>query len=295
MAEPAFSLRTSGRLRRRQLVSRMMGALAFGAALLAVAVLAIVVISVANRGASALSFDFFSKNQPQSFNPVGGGILFAIVGSGVIVGIATLVALPLGVLTAVYVSELAPPRFARVARLALDVTNGIPTIVIGIFVFALLVATHQHQSALAGSLALAIIMVPLIARATEEVLLLVPSAQREASLALGVSRWRTTFSVVVPSAMGGILTGTTLAIARAAGETAPLLFVSSLGVSGTADANPMHSLQTMTFAIFNYSELADPAFQAKAWAAAFTLMCFVLVTSLAAKLAMARYRKKLGG
>jgi phosphate transport system permease protein len=292
MVEPVFSLRTSGRLRRRQLVSRMMGVLAFAAALLAVAVLAIVVISVASKGASALSIDFFTKSQPQGFQPAGGGILFAIVGSVVIVGIATLIALPLGVLVAIYISELAPPRLARIARLALDITNGIPTIVIGIFVFTMVAA---HQSALAGSVALAIIMVPLIARATEEVLLLVPPAQREASLALGVSRWRTTFSVVVPSALGGILTGTTLAIARAAGETAPLLFLTALGTTSYADANPFHPLQSMTFAIFTYSDQADPAFQAKAWAAAFTLMCFVLATSLAAKLAMARYRKKLGG
>src|SRR5450759_3715003 len=145
MTEPAFSLRTSGRLRRRQVVSRLMGALAFGAALLAVAVLAIVVISVASRGASALSVDFFTKNQAQGFNPSGGGILFAIVGSAVIVGIATVIALPLGVLVAIYISELAPPRLARVARLALDITNGIPTIVIGIFVFTMLVAAHGEE------------------------------------------------------------------------------------------------------------------------------------------------------
>lgn len=294
MNEPAFSLRASGRLRRRQLLNKAMGALAAGAALLAVAVLAIVVISVARRGASALSLDFFTKNQAQGFNPSGGGILFAIAGTAVIVGIATLIALPLGVLVAIYISELAPPRLARVARLALDITNGIPTIVIGIFAFTMMVAAHG-QSAFAGSLALAIIMVPLIARATEEVLLLVPPSQREASLALGVSRWRTTFSVVLPSAMGGILTGTTLAIARAAGETAPLLFLTSLGVNSAADTNPFHPLQSMTLVIFEYSELPDPAFQAKAWAAAFVLMCFVLFTSLAAKLALARYRKKLGG
>src|SRR5664280_3392553 len=294
MTEPAFSLRTSGRLRRRQLVNRLMGALALGAALLAVSVLAIVVISVASRGASALNLDFFTKNQAQGFNPTGGGIRFAIVGTGVIVGIATLIALPLGVMIAIYISELAPPRLARVARLALDVTNGIPTIVIGIFVFTMIVAAHG-QSALAGSLALAIIMVPLIARATEEVLLLIPTSQREASLALGVSRWRTTVQVVIPSALGGILTGTTLAIARVAGETAPLLFLASLGTSSTADANPLHPLQSLTLVIFSYSDQADPAYQSKAWAAAFTLMCFVLFTSLAAKLALARYRKKLGG
>ena len=133
MAEPAFSLRTSGRLRRRQLVSRMMGALAFGAALLAISVLAIVVISVASRGASALSLDFFTKSQAQGFNPTGGGILFAIVGSVVIVGIATLIALPLGVLVAIYISELAPQRLARVALIRAEgpsrILGGILTLV----------------------------------------------------------------------------------------------------------------------------------------------------------------------
>jgi phosphate transport system permease protein len=271
-----------------------MGVLAIGAALLAVAVLAIVVISVATRGAGALNLDFFTKSQAQGFNPKGGGVLFAIVGSAILVGIATLIALPLGVLVAIYVSELAQPRLARIARMALDITNGIPTIVIGMFVFTMLVAAHG-QSAFAGSIALAIIMLPLVARATEEVLLLVPPSQREASLALGVSRWRTTVQVVIPSAMGGILTGTTLAIARAAGETAPLLFLTSLGVSSHADWNPFHPLQSLTLVIFSYSDQADPAYQSKAWAAAFTLMCFVLFTSLAAKLALARYRKKLGG
>ena len=294
MNEPAFTLKATGRLRRRQLVNQGMGALAAGAALLAVAVLAIVVISVGSRGAGSLNLAFFTQNQAQGFNPKGGGVLFAIVGSVVLVGIATLIALPLGVLVAVYVSELAPPRLARVARMALDISNGIPTIVIGIFVFTILVAAHG-QSALAGSIALAILMLPLIARATEEVLLLVPSSQREASLALGVSRWRTTVQVVIPSALGGILTGTTLAIARVAGETAPLLFLTSLGTSSTANANPLHPLQSLTLVIFSYSDQADPAYQSKAWAAAFTLMCFVLVTSLAAKLALARYRKKLGG
>jgi phosphate transport system permease protein len=270
-----------------------MGAVAVGAALLAVAVLAIVVISVAHRGAGALNLDFFTQSQAQGFNPNGGGVLFAIVGSAVLVGIATLIALPLGVLVAIFISELAPPHLARIARMALDITNGIPTIVIGIIVFTMLMAIHGQQSAIAGSLALAIIMLPLVARATEEVLLLVPSSLREASLALGVSRWRTTLQVVVPSALGGILTGTTLAIARAAGETAPLLFLTSLGVSSHADANPFHPLQSLTLVIFTYFDV--PALQTKAWAAAFVLMCFVLFTSLAAKLALARYRKKLGG
>ena len=299
MSEPAFTLKATGRLRRRQLVNQAMGVLALAAALLAVAVLAIVVISVARRGAGSLNLDFFTQSQAAGYNAKGGGVLFAIVGTFVLVGIASLIALPLGVLTAIYISELAPPRLARIGRMALDITNGIPTIVVGIFVFTILVAAnsqlHLGQSAFAGSIALAIIMLPLIARSTEEVLLLIPPAQREASLALGVSRWRTTVQVVIPSAMGGILTGTTLAIARVAGETAPLLFLTSLGVASHADANPFHPLSSLTLVIFEYSEQASPDYQSKAWAAAFILMCFVLFTSLTAKLALARYRKKLEG
>jgi phosphate transport system permease protein len=173
------------------------------------------------------------------------------------------------------------------------VLNGIPSIVIGIFVYGLIVLRFG-QSAIAGGVALAIIMLPLVARATQEVLLLVPGTLREASLALGVSRWRTTLSIVLPSALGGILTGATLAIARAAGETAPLLFTSSLGSRAAVDTNPLHGLQSITVIIYEYSEDADPSLQQKAWAAAFVLMAFVLVTSLAAKLALARTRRKLG-
>jgi phosphate transport system permease protein len=292
--QPPLTLRASGQLRRRQLKSRAMGVLAIAAAALAVVVLTVVVISVARRGIAALNVAFFTQSQPMGFVPKGGGVLFAIVGSAIVVGIATAIAVPLGVLVAIYISEFASGRVARLARLVLDITNGIPTIVIGLFLYVLWVKTHG-QTGLAASVALAIIMIPLIARATEEVLLLVPSAQREASLAMGVSRWRTTVSIVIPSAFGGIITGTTLAIARAMGETAPLLFLSSLGSNNHVGLNPLHPLQTLTLTIFEYSDQPDPGFQAKAWAAAFVLMVFVLVTSLTAKLALARYRKKLGG
>jgi phosphate transport system permease protein len=294
MSTQAFSLRPSGHLRRRRLIDKAMSALATAAAALAIFVLVIVVVSVARRGVGALSVAFFTKAQEIGFQATGGGVAFAIVGSAILVGIATAIALPLGVLAALYLGELAPPSVARVVRLAFDTINGIPTIVIGIFVFALVVSRFG-QSGLAGSFALAIIMLPLVARATEEVLLLVPKAQREASLALGVSRWRTTFGVVLPAALGGILTGTTLAIARAAGETAPLLFTSSLGNASEVSLNPLKPLYSLTQVIFQYSDQPDASFQAKAWAAAFTLMCFVLFTNLAAKLALARYRRKFGG
>src|SRR5205807_6949828 len=149
------------------------------------------------------------------------------------------------------------------------------------------------QSALAGGIALAIIMLPLVARATQEVLALVPASLREASFALGVSRWRTVVGVILPTSFGGILTGTTLAIARAAGETAPLLFTCAIA-GQLIDWNPAHSVQSIPLTIFTYSESADPALHQQAWAAAFILILFVLVTSLTSRVLLERSRKKLG-
>ena len=167
-------------------------------------------------------------------------------------------------------------------RLWLDVLNGFPSIVIGIFVFALcvkvklpLLGIGHHQSAIAGGFALSIIMLPLVARATMEVLSLVPSGLREASYALGVSKWRTVLSVVLPTSLGGILTGTTLAVARAAGETAPLLFTCAIA-GNLVDWNPTHSMLSMPLLIFEYSESPDANLNAQAWAAAFVLIAFVL-------------------
>ncbi|MGZ4383511.1 MAG: phosphate ABC transporter permease PstA [Gaiellaceae bacterium] len=281
-------------MRRRLVVNRVMEFLAMLAAALAIAVLVIVVVSVARKGASALNLDFFTKNESSNFlSAASGGVLFGIVGTLLLVAFATLFALPLGVLVALYMTEFARPLPARILRMALDVTNGVPSIVVGIFIFTLIVIS-SGQSALAGSIALAIIMLPLIARASQEVLLLVPRSLREASLALGVSRWRTVLSIVLPAARGGIITGTTLAVARAAGETAPLLFTSSLASSTTTDANPLHPLFSLTEVIFIYFDTGDPSKVAKAWGAAFLLMMFVLITSLSAKLLLARTRRKLG-
>ncbi|MGZ4398411.1 MAG: phosphate ABC transporter permease PstA [Gaiellaceae bacterium] len=294
MTAAPLSLRASGRVRRRLVVNRVMEFLAMLAAALAIAVLVIVVVSVARKGASALNLDFFTKNESSNFlSAASGGVLFGIVGTLVLVAFATLIALPLGVLVALYMTEFARPLPARILRMALDVTNGVPSIVVGIFIFTLIVIS-SGQSALAGSVALAIIMLPLIARASQEVLLLVPRSLREASLALGVSRWRTVLSIVLPAARGGIITGTTLAVARAAGETAPLLFTSSLASSTTTDANPLHPLFSLTEVIFIYFDTGDPSKVAKAWGAAFLLMMFVLITSLSAKLLLARTRRKLG-
>ena len=287
-----MTLRGDARARRRKLVNRTMESIGTLAALLAVVVLAIVVVSVARRGAGALSWDFFTKGQAL-FGQAGGGIANAIVGTLLLVALAGAMAVPVGVLGAVYLTEFARPRIALALQMTLDVLTGLPTIVIGIFVYGVLVVEHL-QSGYAGACALAIIMLPLVARATQEVLLLVPPALREASLALGVRRWRTVLGVILPTSVGGILTGTVLAVARAAGETAPLLFTSSI-FANTVQTDVTKPLPNIPVLIFNYSEQPDPALHEQAWAAALVLMTFVLLASVAARALLARSRRKLAG
>ena len=278
------------RHRRRKLVNRLMEVVATAAALVAVGVLVLVVVSVAVRGAGALNWDFFTKPQAL-FGQPGGGIANALVGTLLLVALATAMAVPVGVLTAVYLTEFAPKRLAVPIQVVIDVLAGLPTIVIGIFVYGLLVLAHG-QSGFAGAFALAIIMLPLVARATQEVLLLVPATLREASLALGVRRWRTVVGVILPSSIGGILTGTVLAVARAAGETAPLLFTSSV-FDTSVQTDVTKSLPNIPVLIFQYSEQADPALHEQAWAAALVLMAFVLLASVTAKALLARSRQGL--
>jgi phosphate transport system permease protein len=299
MTDVPISLRATGRGRRRLLTNRLAELAAFSAAIAAILVLGVLVWSVFSRGVHALSWDFFTKG-PALFGQTGGGVAPALVGSLLLVGIATAMALPTGVLTAIFVSEFAPRRIGQQVRLWLDVLNGFPSIVIGIFVFALcvkvslpIVGWGHHQSAIAGGFALAIIMLPLVARATMEVLTLVPNELRDASYALGVSKWQTVIRVVLPTAFGGILTGTTLAIARAAGETAPLLFTCVLAGT-TVDWDPTHSVNSIPYTIFQYSEAPDPALHEQAWALAFVLIAFVLLTSLTARFLLERSRRKLG-
>jgi len=287
----AFSLRPTRQLRRRKVVNRVMELLMVTAALLAVAALVLVVVAVVSRGYNAISWDFFTQPPATGFFDSGGGIANAIVGTIVIVACATVFALPLGILIAIYTHEFAPARIRRFVSFALDLLNGMPSIVIGIFVYGLIVLAHG-QSAVAGGVALAILMLPLVARATQEVLALVPSSLREASFALGVSRWRTVIGVILPLSLGGILTGTTLAIARAAGETAPLLFTCALTTSQVS-WDPREALQSIPLTIFQDLENPDPALHEQAWAAALVLMAFVLAVSVLSKVALARSRRKL--
>jgi phosphate transport system permease protein len=285
-----FSLAPTRQLRRRKLVNLFMEAMMLTAALAAVAVLVLVVAAVVARGHGALTTDFFTKT-PAAFGESGGGIANSIVGTIVIVACATVISLPLGILIAIYTSEFAPREVRRFVSFVLDVLNGLPSIVIGIFIFGLLVLGHT-QSALAAGVALAIIMLPLVARSTQEILALVPTSLREASFALGVSRWRTVLGVILPTSFGGILTGATLAVARAAGETAPLLFTCSVTTS-LVTWDPRQAPQSIPLTIFQSLESPDPADHARAWAAALILMSFVLVVSLFSKAVLARSRRKL--
>jgi phosphate transport system permease protein len=289
-------LTPTGNLRRRLIVSRIAVSAATAAALAAVAVLAIVVYAVIHRGASQLSIGFLTKNPPQFPGP-GGGIAPAIVGTAVVVALATVIAMPIGVLIALYTTEFARgSKSARLMRTILDLMNGLPSIVIAVFVFGLLVV-GRGQSALAVSVALAIIELPLIARSSQEVLLLVPGHLREAADALGVQRWRSVIGVILPSAMGGIVTGTLLAVARAAGETAPIIILGSLIRPGV-HVNPFSfgtGLDTITGSIFIASQQADPYNEARAWGAAFVLLAFILFTSLGARALLNRNRRRLSG
>ena len=214
-------------------------------AFLAVGVLVLILGYVLAKGVSSLNIDLFTKMPVPEGEP-GGGVANSIVGSLITIGLAAVIGIPVGIGAGIFVSEYAGPRLGDIVRFTADVLTGVPSIVIGIFVYGLVVLRMGHFSALAAGIALAIIMLPIMARSSEEMLRLVPHSQREAALALGISRWRTILSVVIPVAQRGLVTGALLAVARAAGETAPLLFTAlgnrfmSLSVTGEPiDALPL--------------------------------------------------------
>ncbi len=285
------SLKSSGRSRRRRRANRIAEGASVFAAFLAIAVLGIVVVSVLARGVKALNLDFFTKSQV-TFGETGGGIANGLVGTAIMVALATAITVPMGMLVAVYVAEFSSSRVARFIRLALDILNGVPSIVVGIFAYALLVVGSGY-AAWKGSVALAIVMLPVVARSTIEVLALVPDSLRYGSLALGISKWRTIIFVVMPSAIGSILTGATLAVARAAGETAPLLFTTSIFLPNQVVTDPSHAMAAVPLLILFDSESPDSNLNDQAWAAAFILLIVVLVLSLAARYVLSRRERKL--
>lgn len=291
--DPTSPLTASGNLRRRAAVSRVLEVGATGAALLAVGVFCAVVYAVAVRGGGALSFSFVTRD-PNPINAAAGGIAPAIVGTAVIVALATVVAMPLAVLIAIFLTEFADRRSGRIVRMALDLMNGLPTVVVALTIYGLIVLGTQQESGYAASLALAIIMLPLIARSSHQVLLLVPGTLRDAADALGVSRWRAVIGVVLPSALGGIVTATILAAARAAGESAPLIILDSLVTSNSVQVNPTHALAAMPLTIFNDLETGVPSGASQAWGTALVLMAIILAANVGARVFLARNRTRLG-
>jgi phosphate transport system permease protein len=254
-----------------------------------------VVYGVVSRGASVLSLDFLINNP---VGLAGGGIANALLGTILIVALGAVIAIPIGVLTGLYLTEFAGPRsrLGSGLKLVLDLMQGLPTIVIGLFIYGLIVLPTSKESGFAGSLALAIVMLPLIARASQEVLLLVPNALREAADALGVSRWRTVLGVILPSAMGGIATGVILSIARAAGETAPLLFADGIFNPGTTELNLFgHGVPNIPMLILSTSDLAFPQALARAWGAAFVLLVAILLANIGARVLLRRSRARTSG
>ncbi len=283
--DPAAPLAPSGNLRRRQAFSRFTEWSATAAAVLAIGVLGILIYTVVSRGAGALNLDFLVKGAPAGIGP-------ELVGTALIVAIATAIAMPVGVLIALFLSEYAGNRATHLVKLAMDLMNGLPSIIIGLFVFGLLV-NHKQQSGVAASVALAIIMVPLIARGSQEVLQLVPNNLREAADALGVARWRAVLGIVLPSALGGIVTSTVLSVARAAGETAPLIFASSVFDPGQYSLNPFEALPNVPVRIYSLSEEANPAGFTEAWGLSLILISFILFASLGARALLVRSTRKM--
>ena len=214
-----------------------------------------------------------------------------------IVAFAALIAVPIGILTGLYLTEFASAnsRLGAALKLVLDLLQGLPTIIVGAVVYGLLVATTHVESGFAGSVALSIVMLPLIARSSQEVLLLVPSTLREAADALGVDRWRTVLGVILPAAMGGIATGAILSIARAAGETAPLLFVDSIFIPTQTQLMIFgHGVPNIPIFILTTYDLPDPGALTRAWGAALVLLTFILLANVSARLLLARSRARMG-
>ena len=279
--------------RRRRVVNRVMEVIASVAALLAVGVLLLVIGSVVVKGIGAINFAFITQN-PAPFGQPGGGIANSIVGTAILVAIASLIAIPIGILIGIYTAEFAPPWIANSVRFALDILNGVPTIITGVFIFGILVVGSQ-QSGWAGAIALGIVMLPIVARSAQEVLALVPRSLHEAALALGLKRWRVVLRIVIPTAAGGLVTGAVLGIARVAGETAPLLFTSSVFSNLGVTTSPSQALPNIPVTIFTLSESPSPTDHQRAWAAALILIFGVLVLNIVARTFHDRSRRRLRG
>ncbi len=293
---PNLLAKSTGNVAGRKLKNIVMLTLCIIAAGLAILVLGLVLYFLLSKGFSSLHIRLFTQ-LPDNIDTSKGGMAQSIFGTLVLLGVSSAIGLPFGILGGIYQIE-ARGRFASLVRFFTDVLNGIPSIVIGIFAYAAVVfplaqRTHgQGFSAYAGGFALGILMIPTVMRTTEEILRLVPFPLREASLGLGATRWRTMWSVVLPAARGGIITGVMLALARIAGETAPLLFTifgnqlfATHKVAGVSVPTLTAPIDALPLRIYNYSQDVDPNHNAQAWAGAVVLITLILVLSIAARFA----------
>jgi phosphate transport system permease protein len=276
----------SARQLRRRVVSGLMTGLVGALSFVAVLALLLILGHLIAKGASSLDWSFFVKN-PVPAGQTGGGVAHAIVGTVIIVGVAALIGLPIGIGTGLYLAEYGSGPLGWVVRFVADVLNGTPSIVVGIFAWTWLVKPMGGFSALAGSVALAVLMVPMLARTTEEMVRLVPHSLREAALALGYPRWRTSLRIVARTALAGIVTGCLVGIARIAGETAPLLFTALGNLNFTT--NVLQPMQTLSLQIFVYATGPFDEWHRLAWAAALVLMGLVLLLALAARAAVRQH------
>ena len=278
--------RSEGNFRRRW-SNRLMLVICGCAAAITIAFLALILGYTIINGVTYFNLDFLT----QSAKPVGetgGGMREDIFGTFILVGIASVIALPVGLMAGIFLSEVAGPKAASVIRFSADILAGVPSIIVGVFAYALLVRPMHSYSALSAGVALALIMIPVVARTAEEAMRLVPNSQREAALALGISKWRMILGVIMPGATTGIVTGVMLAVARVAGETAPLIFTalgSAFGVQGLTEPIGALPLQIYRYALSPYSD-----WQQQAWAAAFLLVILVLGINIVVRLVS--YRKK---
>jgi phosphate transport system permease protein len=276
---------------RRRVVNGIATAWMVGSLLLALVPVTVIALYVITKGARIISWGFLTKDISIQTQNAGGGIGPAIVGTLLITGVAALIAIPLGVLAAIYLNEYGRQgRLANTIRFMSDVMSGVPSIVMGLFIATIWVSAGLHfgYSGFAGSLALAALMLPIVIRSSEEMLKLVPSDLRQASDALGARRWRTVLSVVLPAAMPGIVSGAMLAVARAAGETAPLLF--TIGVTTSRNTNPFHGTNTtLSQEIWFNAQTPFKASIDRAWGAALTLILIVFVLTVIARIVSSRF------
>ncbi len=272
-------------LRRRQARDRLMRALLWCSALAAVTPLLLLLMFVVREGLPAFRPSLFTE-VPRPLGESGGGVKPAVVGSLIMVGLGTFIGVPIAILAGVYAREYAGSRLATVIRFLIDVLAGVPSITIGLFVYGLLVAPMHTFSGLAGAVALAILIVPTVARVTDEMLALVPRSVREAAYALGVPRWKTIARVVLPSAKVGIATGVVLGVARIAGETAPLLFT-ALG-NRTVSTSLVRPMDALPLRIYVYATGPYRSWHQQAWAASLLLVLLVLGFSLITRLLLRR-------